>query len=153
MIELYTNKGLPEHVARRVVELISKNKKGFVDIMMVEELGILPDAESEVPWKNGLANFVSFLIFGIIPIIPYVIYVPISIAKHGNVNVYVPFLLTVILCVITMFGMGVVKGKITGTNWVTSGITTLLFGALGALVSFGIGYALQLAFPDIHLSG
>ena len=54
MIELYMGKGLDEPSARRVVEILSKNREAFVDIMMAEELGISIADASEVPWKHGL---------------------------------------------------------------------------------------------------
>ena len=58
MVELYTKKGVDEATARRVVEILSRNKKAFVDIMMAEELGISPDATEEVPWKHGAVSVI-----------------------------------------------------------------------------------------------
>eukprot|EP01133_Synstelium_polycarpum_P005241 gene5241-6064_t len=52
MVELYVAKGIPFEVATEVVNLLATNKNGFIDTMMVEELGIMPDTENEVPWKN-----------------------------------------------------------------------------------------------------
>lgn len=53
MIELYQKKGLDDEDAKALVDIISKNKKIFVDFMMVEELGIIPSNEGESPAKNG----------------------------------------------------------------------------------------------------
>merc|ERR1719333_1105859 len=45
MIEIYEEKGFPHDDARALVEIISKDPKRFVDIMMGEELGILVDED------------------------------------------------------------------------------------------------------------
>ena len=42
MVELYVSKGMTQADAETVIKLLSKNEKMFVDIMMVEELGLLP---------------------------------------------------------------------------------------------------------------
>lgn len=39
--------------AKTIVDIISKNKETFVDIMMVEELGLMPPVDDGGPWKNG----------------------------------------------------------------------------------------------------
>ncbi len=56
MVDLYMKKGVDEQTARRVIEILSRNRKAFVDIMMAEELGISPDIEADVPWKHGAVN-------------------------------------------------------------------------------------------------
>ena len=53
MIELYMSKGIPEDDAREIVDIISKDPKVFVDFMMVEELGILPEEEDASAWRHG----------------------------------------------------------------------------------------------------
>lgn len=39
----YVKRGLPRAKAQIVVEIFAKDPKVFVDIMMVEELGIMPE--------------------------------------------------------------------------------------------------------------
>lgn len=62
MLELYKAKGMSEEDAKIMSDTISKNKDSWVDIMMVEELGIIIGDES--PIKNALTTFFSFMIFG-----------------------------------------------------------------------------------------
>ncbi|KAF2070077.1 hypothetical protein CYY_008603 [Polysphondylium violaceum] len=154
MVEIYTSRGVPYDVASEVVEILSKNPKGFIDIMMVEELGITPDAETEVAWKNGMVNFLSFLVFGIIPLLPYLFFMIIA-ASAGlpNKENIGTFITVIILSVVTLFGMGVFKAKETDTVWWKNGISTVLFGCLGALIGFLTVEILKLIFPDIDLSG
>lgn len=53
------------------MSILAKNKIAWVDIMMVEELGLLPNEEN--PMKNALVTFISFVVFGLMPIIPFLI--------------------------------------------------------------------------------
>ena len=41
LVELYTKKGIPKSDAQKMVDIVSKHPKAWVDIMMVEELGIV----------------------------------------------------------------------------------------------------------------
>lgn len=50
MIEIYMAKGIPEADAKTVVEALSKHEKSWIDIMMVEELGLVEKHERPA-WK------------------------------------------------------------------------------------------------------
>jgi len=52
-------------------ELISKKKEVWIDIMMVEELGLIESDES--PVKNAIVTFFSFVCFGCIPVLPFIV--------------------------------------------------------------------------------
>jgi hypothetical protein len=68
MIELYEKKGylfvrnlllmhilgVPKENAEKIIKILSKYKRAFVDIMMAEELGIPADTVDEVPYKHGM---------------------------------------------------------------------------------------------------
>ncbi len=71
LVELYIDKGYPKEDAEKLVEIIAKNKKGWVDIMMKEELEIIEDNES--PLRNALVTFGSFAIFGFIPLMAFTV--------------------------------------------------------------------------------
>jgi VIT1/CCC1 family predicted Fe2+/Mn2+ transporter len=134
MVELYVDKGIPQKDAETVVDILSKNDKAWVDIMMVEELGIVEDDES--PVKNALVTFFSFLVFGFIPVVAYVIarFLP---AMENT------FLLAAILTGVTLFLLGALKVRITGMNWFKSGFEMLLVGGIAAGAAYGIGVALS----------
>jgi VIT1/CCC1 family predicted Fe2+/Mn2+ transporter len=72
MLELYEKKGLSTEDSKTIIDILSKNKKVWVDAMMVEELGMLPE-EEEDPVKNAIVTFVSFATFGLVPIFPFII--------------------------------------------------------------------------------
>ncbi len=52
MIQLYIAKGLSKQDAETVIKILSKDKKFFVDMMMKEELELLPPDEKD-PLVNG----------------------------------------------------------------------------------------------------
>eukprot|EP01121_Diplochlamys_sp_Union-15-3_P023029 TRINITY_DN9_c0_g1_i2.p1 TRINITY_DN9_c0_g1~~TRINITY_DN9_c0_g1_i2.p1 ORF type:complete len:188 (-),score=37.85 TRINITY_DN9_c0_g1_i2:56-619(-) len=146
MVELYVQKGLPEETAQRIVDILSSDKRVFVDVMMIEELGIMPDDEYQVPWKHGTVNFTSFMIFGIVPIAAYLIYVLIvevsDVKPSGDVTFYV----SIGISVLTMFLMGVVKAGFTGTSKIKSALITVLLGGLAGAVGFLTGWILYTVF-------
>lgn len=131
LVELYIHKGMAKEDAHAVTEIISRNKEAWIDIMMVEELGILDDKES--PLKNALVTFFSFGIFGFIPLVAYVLSRFIS-------GVQVPaFPVACILTGLTLFTLGALKVRITGKNWFVSGLEMLIVGGLAASAAYGIG--------------
>ncbi len=148
MVEIYKDKGFSEEDAKQMLDILSRNKKAFVDTMMVEELGLLPpdpDESKWQPWKEGLVTFVSFLICGVIPLIGYVV----AIAAFGsspNAS-SVTFAIECGLTAITLFVLGCVKSTFTGEKWWLAGLITLLVGAIAAgasyLISWGLGEILR----------
>lgn len=53
MVDLYVKKGIEQEDAEKLVDIMSKHKDAFVDIMMIEELGIMPPDLDDAPWKDG----------------------------------------------------------------------------------------------------
>jgi len=70
MVELYVSKGMTQVDAETVIKLLSKNEKMFVDIMMVEELGLLPYNDLAPPW-SGFVRFLALVVVGCIPMIAF----------------------------------------------------------------------------------
>ncbi|MEK6794735.1 MAG: VIT1/CCC1 transporter family protein [Spirochaetota bacterium] len=135
LVEIYVSKGMPEKDATSVVTTISKHKRAWSDIMMVEELGIVPSAES--PLKNAFATFASFSVFGFIPIIAYVFARAIPFFAANT------FLTSCVLTGATLFLLGALKTRITGRNWFLSGLEMFLVGSIAASAAYGIGFLLS----------
>jgi VIT1/CCC1 family predicted Fe2+/Mn2+ transporter len=135
MIELYSEKGLPKEEAEKMVGILSKHKEAWVDVMMVEELGIVEDDES--PLKNALVTFGSFCVFGFIPLVAYIA------ARVAPALSGLTFLTACILTGLTLFALGAVKVKFTSKNWFTSGLEMLLVGGIAAAAAYGIGHLLS----------
>ncbi len=134
LVELYMEKGMPEADARSVVEIIARHPGVWVDIMMVEELGIVEARES--PLGNAVATFLSFGVFGFVPLVAYVLAEAVPAAATHT------FGLAAILTGLTLFALGALKVRITGRNWLLGGLETLLVGGVAAAAAFGVGRAL-----------
>ena len=136
MEEIYVGKGISPEDARLLVETFSKNPKTWVDIMMVEELGLLDSDES--PIKNAMTTFGSFMIFGFLPLIPYIAGVSVNSSTGGSI-----FGASVGLAGGAMFLLGAIKSRFVGKNFVLSGAETLLMGTISAGTAYLIGLAFE----------
>ncbi|HSR89624.1 MAG TPA: VIT1/CCC1 transporter family protein [Candidatus Udaeobacter sp.] len=135
MVELYTEKGIAPQDAKIAVEALSKIEKPWVDIMMVEELGLVENYES--PLKNALVTFGSFTLFGSIPILIYIIaqFIP-FFAIHT-------FATACVLTGLTLFILGTLKIYFTREVWYRAGLEMLLLGGLAATAAYIVGVMLS----------
>jgi VIT1/CCC1 family predicted Fe2+/Mn2+ transporter len=129
------NKGMTLNDAEQVVEIISKDRKTWVDIMMVEELGIIEDEES--PFKNAFVTFFSFGFFGFLPLLAYVLSRFMGVLEDNT------FLAASGLTALTLFVLGAQKVRITGKNWLMSGTETLIIGGIAASAAYLVGKLLS----------
>ena len=90
--------------AKQMIDILAKNKEAWIDIMMVEELGLIPDDES--PVKNAIVTFISFALFGIIPLVAF-IYGEIVKNNEGL------FEASTVMTGLFLFLLGVIKSKFT----------------------------------------
>ena len=134
MKRINTEKGLNESDATVAVDTLAKYPKAWVDIIMIEEIGLFDSNQS--PLKNGLVSFFSFILLGLIPLLPY-------IAGARIINASGLFGTSLGLSVVTLFLLGFVKTRFTGKNAVISGLETLFVGACVASAAFLIGWALE----------
>lgn len=53
MIEIYTGRGMSPQDAELVIRVCAKYEELFVDMMLVDELGLEPPSDDDNPWKVG----------------------------------------------------------------------------------------------------
>jgi vacuolar iron transporter family protein len=135
MVELYESKGIAKKDATSMVEIMAKYKEAWVDLMMVEELGIMQSKES--PMKNAVVTFLSFVIFGFIPLLTYVLSSS-FIFLHTHT-----FLIATLLTILTLFCLGAMRIKFTGLNLFRSGMEMVIVGGIASFAAYLIGYFLQ----------
>jgi VIT1/CCC1 family predicted Fe2+/Mn2+ transporter len=145
MVDLYISRGMTREDAELVIDVLAKNKQHFVDIMMVEELGIMPYDPSDNPAKDGAITFAAFAIFGLIPLLAYIIVAIVGGDVNAAVGFDLPFILAIILTAITLFALGAITSRFTVQAWWKSGLFTLINGAVAAGAAYAIGYAIDLA--------
>ena len=142
LVELYVDKGMAPEDAAAVVEIFARNENTWVDVMMVEELGIV--ASDESPLKNAVTTFLSFGVFGLVPLLAYVA-VALVPDWRGSINMFV---VASICTGVSLFVLGLLKVRITGRNWLRSGLETLLVGGVAAAAAYGIGALLGGLAPE-----
>lgn len=133
--DIFSEKGFSGRKLDDAVEVITSNKKVWVDTMMKDEFGIFEDHTS--PLKSAAVTFISFNLIGFIPLFAYVLS---YFSDFFRTNT---FALSIILTSAAFFIVGSVKGKIVETRWFFSGIETLLIGGAAAVIAYIVGYLLR----------
>lgn len=106
MIQLYMDRGLSRQDAETIWRILGKYPQAFLDVMMVEELHLLPPDEDEVPWKSGVVTCIAFMIFGAIPLIPFLM------APLFDWTPEQQMWGAIILTVVTLFLLGAIKANL-----------------------------------------
>ncbi len=132
--EIYAAKGFEGDLLEQVVATITADKDRWVDVMMKEELEILPTNKS--PFMIGAATYISFILVGLIPLSVYVWDYFVSAISN-------PFLFSSTLTMLGSIIIGWLKSNVAETT-VWKGIAeTLLLGVLAALVAYFVGDILK----------
>jgi VIT1/CCC1 family predicted Fe2+/Mn2+ transporter len=138
MVELYEQKGLSTDDAKQIIGLMSKYREFFIDVMMVEELGLqVPDKDENV-WYDGFITFCSFVLFGILPLLAYAIG---PAAGYTDANGLLGIACGITL--LTLFLLGAIKSQFTVQSWYMGGLEIMFFGAFCAAIAYGIGYGIE----------
>lgn len=135
IVEIYRNKGFTGKILQDTVNVITGNKKIWVDTMMKDEFGIIEENKS--PIRVALVTFVSFNLIGIIPLVPYIIT---SLFPEFTFNT---FIASIISTSIALFLVGSIKANIVDKKWYRSGLETLLIGGIAAVIAYFVGYFLK----------
>ena len=120
-------RGIPADSISVWGKIITSNKRVWVDEMMVWELGIIP-GQKTFPIHHAIATFVAFVAAGFLPLIPYIFNFP------GN-----KFYAAIFTTAIALFSVGSARVRITGKNWLRSGIEMLLVGGTAAAAAYIVG--------------
>lgn len=124
--DIYKKKGFKGEDLKHAVEIITSNRKVWLDTMMKDELGIIEDVDD--PKKSGIATFIAFTIAGFFPLLPY--FIP------GIQNA---FLISSIIGALTLFTVGALRTLITTVSFVRGGLEMLLVGSSAAAIAYVIG--------------
>lgn len=126
--QIYKDKGFEGDDLERVVEVITADKKRWVDVMMKDELG-LNHEESFKPVRSGLVTFGFFLVFGALPLVTYLPFL----------HIENKFFIASIFTGISIFVVGASSGIITKKPFLLSGIEMLLIGIISAGSAYFLG--------------
>ena len=135
LYEIYRQQGYSEEDARRLVEIKSRDPQRWVQAMMIDELGLLPDERK--PLISALATLASFVVAGSVPLIVYLVGLFVSLSPS------VSFPVSLGLSALALFGLGAAKVLVTERSPFRSGLEMLLVGGLAAGVAYGVGALLK----------
>ena len=133
--QIYARKGFEGELLEQVVEVITSDKKVWVDTMLQEEHSL--SLEGPDPKRSAWLTFLAFLIAGFVPVTPFIINLLID---NGMPN---PFLWSAIATAITFFAIGIFKAKVVSAKKIRSGIETVAIGGMAATMAYGIGWLLR----------
>jgi VIT1/CCC1 family predicted Fe2+/Mn2+ transporter len=130
--QIYAAKGFQGEVLEDIVTGITRDRKRWVDTMLVEELGLRLDPPK--PGVAALTTFLGFCAAGIVPLLPY--FIPVLQGERV-------FAASTAATGVTFFGIGVLKGRILQQAPLKSGFETLLVGGGAAALAYIAGLLLR----------
>jgi VIT1/CCC1 family predicted Fe2+/Mn2+ transporter len=132
--DIYAAKGFEGELLEQVVDVITADNDRWVDVMMKEELEILPD--NKTPFMIGLVTYISFISIGLVPLLSYLI-------GFNSMSARLQFLIACILTSLGFILIGMLKAVVTESNKLKGTLETLLLGALAAGVAYFVGDFLE----------
>ena len=127
LVFLYHQQGMDYHEAKEMAEHIASDRDLWLRTLVEKELGIDPDLTSN-PLKDALAMGTTFVFAGFIPIIPYLF-----------TTGFAAMSFSISAALLTLFGLGIVKGRIVQRNPLLQGLVVLLIGVAASALGFLIG--------------
>lgn len=126
----YRRKGFEGDLLERVVEQITSKEERWVDEMMTDELGMLP--ERKKAWRIGLVTFLAFILSGSIPLLVYII-------DYLARTDWPLFLVSSILTACSFVIIGILKSVVNETGLWRGILETLMLGSLAAALAWFTG--------------
>ena len=128
---IFQAKGMLKEDAQRVASQVMQDRKGALDTLAREELGIDPAELGGNPWTAAATSFALFSGGAIFPVAPF-------LWMHGTSGIATSALASgTVLCAV-----GVLSSLFNGRSPWYSAARQLIFGCLAAAVTYGIGAAL-----------
>lgn len=132
--QIFAAKGFEGDDLERAVEVITSDRKQWIETMLREEHGFAGGSES--PVRAGASTFAAFVLVGAIPLLAFLYDVVTPRAlPHA-------FAWSSVLTGVAFFVVGALKARFVEQPWWRSGAETLLIGGIAAGVAYGIGSAL-----------
>jgi VIT1/CCC1 family predicted Fe2+/Mn2+ transporter len=133
--QIFANKGFSGDDLERVVEVITHDRRQWVDTMLKEELGLSLHGPS--PLRAALTTFAAFCLIGMLPLFTF-LYNLLVPGAFPN-----PFVGSAVLTFIAFFTVGAMKSRYVEQPWHLAGLETLAVGGCAAGLAFLIGVLLQ----------
>lgn len=136
--QIFHNKGFEGETLERIVSTITSDRQLWIDTMLQEEFG--HSLNGPVPWRAGMATFLTFIVVGLVPLLPFL--VPVFAGTQV-------FLASGLAALAALFAVGWMKGAVLSMNRLRAGTETLVMGGGAALLAFLFGLFLEPMLGDI----
>jgi VIT1/CCC1 family predicted Fe2+/Mn2+ transporter len=136
--QIFAAKGFAGETLERVVDVITRDPKVWIDTMLKEEIGVHP--ETPAPLRAALATLAAFVLVGSVPLLPFLL---------TDRSVESAFVASALATGVTFFAIGMGKGWAIGRSLVRSGLETLASGGAAALVSYLVAAWLRRTFGAV----
>lgn len=133
--EIFRRKGFEGDLLEQIVEVVTSNRRLWVETMLREELGL--HLEGPSPVKAALVTFGAFVSIGSVPLVPF------ALARWVGAEWLDPFLTSCVLTGIAFFSVGAFKSAAEPGRWFRSGLETLAMGGGAAAVAYVVGAVLK----------
>jgi VIT1/CCC1 family predicted Fe2+/Mn2+ transporter/rubrerythrin len=127
LIEIYRLQGMPREQAREAALAVAKDPKKMLQVMAQAELGLEMDPRGS-PLQDAAVMAPSFLLGAVVPILPYVF------ANHEPA-----FIASITLACLALFGIGVIKARVTAQSPWRSGFEQFAIGAGAGVIGYVVG--------------
>jgi predicted membrane protein (TIGR00267 family) len=136
---MFEEDGLPREAAVHVASIMAEHPDVLLKTMVEKELGLVVESEEGSPMQGALVMGAAFGLGAIVPILPHLL-------LTGDAAVIV----SVVLTLAVLFGIGAVKSRWTHRSWLASGAEILVIGAIAGVAGYFFGSVLPtlLGVPD-----
>ena len=131
--EIFSAKGFDDPLLDQIVQVITRNRRQWVDTMLTDEWGL--QLETPSPLKSALATFAAFLMAGFVPLVPYCVPTDVHPASL--------FQYSIALTAVSFVTIGVAKGFVVGRSKFLSALETLAVGGIAASLAYAVGLAFR----------
>ena len=137
MFQIYKKRGFDETDSARICELLFTSKTAFLNVMMMEELGLVRNDDEKLPIKCGIATFFAFLVSSLISFAPYLFTWAVQKDEAH------PWVYVLIISSVQLVSLGIAQAKVTGVPVVKPPLQFLFLGVLSTTVGFLLGKAMK----------
>jgi VIT1/CCC1 family predicted Fe2+/Mn2+ transporter len=125
---MFEEDGLPRESAVHLASIMAEHPEVLLKTMVEKELGLMVEPEEGSPMQGALVMGAAFGLGAIVPILPHLFLV-------GGQAVIV----SVVLTLAVLFGIGVAKSRWTHRTWLASGAEILVIGAIAGVIGYFFG--------------
>jgi VIT1/CCC1 family predicted Fe2+/Mn2+ transporter len=133
--QIFANKGFTGEELERVVQIVTSDRRQWLDTMMREELGLALEGSS--PWRAALSTLVAFLVVGLLPLLAFLYQ---AVIPGGLAS---PFLWSALMTAAAFVTVGALKSRFVDQRWYWSGLETCALGCSAAALAYAVGLFLK----------